>query len=32
MKGLAPGKYHLAVSASLAGGKGVTRDILFEVK
>lgn len=32
LNGLAAGKYHLAVSATLAGGKPVTRDVLFEVK
>jgi hypothetical protein len=32
LNGLASGKYHLAVSATLPGGKPVTRDILFEVK
>jgi hypothetical protein len=32
MKGLAAGKYHLAISATLPGGKPVTRDVLFEVK
>jgi VWFA-related protein len=32
MQRLAPGKYHLAISASLPGGKPVTRDVLFEVK
>jgi len=32
IRGMAPGKYHLAVSASLSGGKPVTRDVLFEVK
>jgi hypothetical protein len=32
MQGLAPGKYHLAVSATLPGGKPATRDVLFEVK
>jgi len=30
--GLAPGKYHLTINASLPGGKPVTRDVLFEVK
>jgi VWFA-related protein len=32
LNGLAAGKYHLAVSATLPGGKPVTRDVLFEVK
>ncbi len=32
IKGLAPGKYHLAINALLPGGKPVTRDVLFEVK
>jgi VWFA-related protein len=32
MQGLAPGTYHLAISATLGGGKPVTRDVLFEVK
>jgi VWFA-related protein len=32
VRGMAPGKYHLAISASLPGGKPVTRDVLFEVK
>jgi len=32
IKGLAIGKYHLAINVSLPGGKPVTRDVLFEVK
>lgn len=32
MRGLAPAKYHLAISAALPGGKPVTRDVLFEVR
>jgi hypothetical protein len=32
MQGLPAGKYHLAISATLPGGKPVTRDVLFEVK
>ena len=32
IRGMAPGKYHLAISASLPGGKSVSRDVLFEVK
>lgn len=32
MNGLAAGQYHLAISATLAGGKPVSRDVLFEVK
>jgi hypothetical protein len=32
MNGLAAGRYHLAISATLAGGKPVSRDVLFEVK
>ena len=32
IRGMAPGKYHLAISATLPGGKPVTRDVLFEVK
>jgi VWFA-related protein len=32
MQGMAAGKYHLSISATLPGGKPVTRDVLFEVK
>ena len=32
MHGLPAGKYHLAISATLPGGKPVTRDVLFEMK
>jgi hypothetical protein len=32
LNGLAAGKYHLGVSATLPGGKPVTRDVLFEVR
>jgi hypothetical protein len=32
IKGLATGKYHLAISATLPGGKPVSRDVLFEVR
>jgi hypothetical protein len=32
IRGMAPGKYRLAINVSLPGGKPVTRDILFEVK
>jgi hypothetical protein len=32
LNGLAAGKYHLAVSATLPGGKPVSRDVLFEVR
>jgi hypothetical protein len=32
LKGLAAGKYHLAISAAVAGGKPVSRDVLFEVR
>jgi hypothetical protein len=32
MQGLPAGRYHLAVSAALPGGKPVTRDVLFEIK
>lgn len=32
MQGLAAGKYHLVVSATLPGGKPVSRDVLFEIK
>jgi len=32
MQGLTAGKYHLAVSATLPGGKPVARDVLFEVR
>jgi VWFA-related protein len=32
MQNLAAGKYHLAISATLPGGKPVSRDVLFEVK
>jgi len=32
LKGLRAGKYHLVVSATLPGGKPVSRDVLFEVK
>lgn len=32
MQGLAAGKYHLAISATLPGGKPVSRDVLFEIK
>lgn len=32
IRGMAPGKYHLVISAKLPEGKPVSRDILFEVK
>lgn len=32
LNNLAPGRYHLALEASLPGGKPLTRDVLFEVR
>jgi hypothetical protein len=32
LEGFASGRYHVAITAALPGGKPVSRDVLFEIK